>query len=41
MSTSQAFHKIQLNMCHPAINWTLLQSRRNWQLTGINSYLVN
>jgi len=41
MSVSQAFHKIQLNMCHPSINWILLQSRRNWQLAEINSYLLN
>jgi len=41
MSVSQAFHKIQLDMCHPFVNWTLLQSRRNSQLTGINNYIVN
>jgi len=29
MSVSQAFHKIQLNMCNPSINWALLPSRRN------------
>jgi len=28
-------------MCHPSIKWALLQSGRNWQLTGIKSYLVN
>jgi len=41
MSVSQAFHKIQLTMRHPSINWVLLQGRRNGQLAGINSYLVN
>jgi len=39
MSLSQAFHKIQLNMCHPSINWSFLKSRRNLQLTEINSSL--
>jgi len=24
MSVSQAFNKIQLNMCNPSINWTVL-----------------
>jgi len=28
MSVSQAFHKIQLNMCNPSINWALLPTRR-------------
>jgi len=41
MSVSRAFHKIQLNVRHASLNWALLQSRRNLQLTGINSYLVN
>jgi len=41
MAVSQAFHKVQLNMCQHSINWVLLQSRRNWHLAGINRYLVN
>jgi len=41
MSLSQAFHKIQLNVCYSSINWSLLKSRRNLQLTEINNYLEN